>query len=724
MKSFLFLFTSMAVVVANGILDAPIPSTPSNPRPSSNANHHRPIRRGWPYHYNGTNGGERNHTHHYNGTKGCKWNRTHHYNGTKGGDWNRTYYCIGTKNGESNRTNNSSTSTSSLPTFSIIPIPIFEPASDSSSSSSNYYQPAINWGNSSQNPSAWIPQPTHAFTFTPSGGQRDMSQSHPFVHLNVEYDGNRTGVDLEGTDGIKNIDCQPGQWRIQTKDTDHFNVAKSWPKDIILVTSTFCRSGASRRLIQADRLSYKEPDTIMAYGQQSLLGLAPPVLKMRTNFGHHKPNSAKRGLDGQQHRPIREWKRTSDNEKRNGQGITSVIGNIPFQITQTRDPISTGPVLVTTVTVEDKDKRNVGDRIRSRISSRNSHFKSRFGGLFSTANSDVQGAVGTVTSDVKGAMSTGGSEVLGALDYTVPSTTVSRFVQIPKSTPTGVSPWGNPGNKEFGFLGMDFWDLGIKMSGGVEFEGNFEIDAKKIGQSGFLSGELGINGSNWEFDFPLGLNFQNASFEHTWNTWQLIEPIDICPDVGCFAIENVFELGSQLQVTLNITLEVNATGKLTTGTNITYSQPAAKWNFGDESKNSATGWDGDHQKWFNYTDGNVTLSGGLGFDLTQFNGLSFPQVPNANTNVSFSNGVSIVGHVSMDTKGNSKFKRSNMSKREHPKDILARVLMKKDTCTDNGGIEVSLDLEGQVIVQAGVWKFGTAKPLYATQIPLYSTCIS
>ncbi|KAL9084384.1 MAG: hypothetical protein Q9165_008098 [Trypethelium subeluteriae] len=557
-----------------------------------------------------------------------------------------------------------------------------------------------------------------------------MSQNHPFVQIHVEYDGNRTGVDLEGTDGIRNIDCKPGQWRIQTKDPDHFEVAKGWPKDIILVTSTFCQSGASRRLIQADRLSFTEPDTIIAYGQQSLLGLAPPVSKMRTNFGHHKPAAAKRGLVGQRPRPVRAWKRAPENEKRTLLDTPSQVGIMPTGTMQIGHLITTGPMLGATITVEDKDKRNVLDRVRSRVQGRESTFSSDFRGAFSTMGSDIQGAFSTVgsgiqgafstvgsgiqgaistgtsdangaistgtsdangaistgTSDANGAISTAQSSALGAFDQTV-STTVSKSVQIPKSTPTGVSPWGNPGNKEFSFLGMDFWDLGIKLSGGVEFEGDFEIDTNKIGQSGFLNGFLGINGSNWEFDFPLGINFQDAHFRHSWTTWQIIEPFDICPDVGCFALENVFELGSELQVTLNLTLEVNATGKLTTGINVTYSQPAAQWNFGDESKNSATGWNGRHEKWFNYTDGSVALTGSLGFDLTQFNGISFPRVPNGNVNVSFSNGVSLVGHVGLDAKGNSQSKRSNVSKREHPKDILARALIKKDTCMDNGGLE-------------------------------------
>ncbi|KAI9654076.1 MAG: hypothetical protein M1821_006787 [Bathelium mastoideum] len=638
---------------------------------------------------------------------------------------------------------------------SLPPIPV--PPGNSTGPSGNYFLPAYHWGNNSHMPSAWQPQPTQAFVFTPSGGQRDLSQSHPFIQVTVEYHGNRTGVDLEGTDGISDITCGPDYWKIQTKDAEHFQFAKSWNRDNILVTTTWCQSGSSRRLIQVSNVTYLPPDTIMVYGQESLFGLGSPVSKMRTSFGTHRPDLSKRNLYKPQPDTNLKWKRAHQNPKRDifgdagsffgglGSTITSDAGDAASSIT------SDGGDVASSIT---SDGGDVASSITSDGGDLASTITSGAMGAESTLTSGAVGAESTLTSGAVGVESTLTSGAVGlestvtsAADsiYTVVtsdaksvftmvtgdigkllqqniSKTMSTTVQIPKSAPTQISPWGNYGEKLFTFNNMDFWNLGVQLAGSIEMEGDIEIYAEKVGTDAFIKGHLGLTGSAWKLDFPVGVVFRNAEFNAQWQRYQLMEPLSLCPEFGCFAVENIFELGSFVQLVLNITLNVNATGKITMGSNNSYADPTAIWSFGGDHSHNVSGWQGVHKKWFNASDGIGSVEGSLGVDLQQYNGLNFPMLPMGQVGASIANGVSIVAHVKSGVKGND-HQRRDMSKREHAKDILARELAKRDTCVEDGGIDVILDLQEQVVIQAGLGPLTKDIPLWATQIPLTSTCL-
>ena len=535
-----------------------------------------------------------------------------------------------------------------------IPVPSDTP-SQSDSATHPYYSPAIDYGGNPHNPKAWTAQRTQDYLYTADGGHRDLSVAHHFVKMNVEYDGNRTGVDLELSDGVESIECTPDQWRIQTKDSAHYNVAKHWPENVILVTSTFCKSGASRRLLEVSKLTYAEPDTIIAHGEEGLLGMGPPVSRVRVDMGRYKPVLSKKALDTRTpaaptFRIMRDWKRE----------------------------------------VADKEKRGLG---------------SYLGGL----GDDLKGLGGDLSK--------------------THSTKFSGTVHIPTSTPTSISPWATPGNKLVSADGIDLWDLGLQMAGEVDLGGSFSIDVTEIGSDQWFTGELELDGANWNLDFPIGLDFRGTEVSHSWDGFQIIEPVDLCAEIGCFAIENLFELGSFVQVTLNTTIDFKGTGKINMGANFTYANPKASWDVTDGSKNSASGWDGSStdERWFNVTDGSAELTGAIGLDLTQFNGISLTRLGKATANVSLTDGVSIAVHATRglgDSTGGSKGRRRSQVTRAHPRDILVREFMKRDTCASGGGTSVGLDLEEQVILQAGIGQFGTAPALWATQVPLYSTCIS
>ena len=486
-----------------------------------------------------------------------------------------------------------------------------------------------------------------------------MSTPHHFVNMNVEYDGDRHGVDLEGSDGVHGIDCLPDHWRIQTKDLDHYNVAKTWPKDVILVSSTFCQSGASRRLLEVEELSYVEPNTIIAHGKEGLLGNGPPVSKININMGKFKPNSSKRGLDNP-------------------------------------TPVPRG------YRMEPKWKGNANDiQKRSSNNLNNRNF--------------IKGIIGSITSEV------------GNFNPTY-STQVSGSVHIPTATPTAISPWDTPGTKLASVENMDVWDLGLQMASEITIGGGFSIDNKNIGKADWFTGSIDLDGLNWNLDFPIGFDFKGSDFQYSWTNWQIIPPVDLCPELGCFAVENVFKLGSFVQAALNITVDVKKSGRINMGTNLTYTNPKAHWDITDHTKNSASGWDGTQEKWFNVSDGTAELTGSVGLDLTQFNGFVLQLIKDASANVSLTDGVSIAAHVSQGYVGSSRPKPKAKYRRDlspgQPSDILARELLKRDTCTDNGGTNIELDLEEQVILQAGIGPFGTAPALWATQVPLYTTCIS
>ena len=626
---------------------------------------------------------------------------------------------------------NLGTSSDSPTQGSLSPIPV---PTEPSSNSGKYFQPAIYWGNDSHLPSAWVPQLSQAYVFTPTGGYRDMSQHHPFIQLNVAFDGNHTGVDLEGTDGIRDIDCGQDLWQIRTKDDEHFNVAKQWPDNVILITSTFCQSGSSRRLLQVDRLSYEEPDIIIAHGKQSLFALAPPIAMVHAQFGHHKPALWRRQLNTPQRRTFRKSKRKSSHEKRLHIGnplsdATSAAGGAASDIASGATGVASTAESAGTGVASTAESAGTGVATTAESAGTGvaTTAESAGTGIATTAESLGTGLATTITSGAGSIYTQASSDIASLISKTFSAGT-SQTIHIVPASPTADSPWGSPGAQITSYQGMELWDLGLQLSGGVEMEGDFVIHTTDVAQDGILTGGMGINGSEWQLDFPLGLNFQNANFKIMWDSLQIMEPIDLCPELGCFAIENVFELGSEINLVLNMTFDVqHTTGKLNLGTNITYPQPQANWVFGDHSKHSATGWEGEHKKWFDLSDGTVNFAGGLGIEIQQFNGISFPSIPNAGLSVSLSDGVSIVAHVSANTKGVSSSsdtrRKRNTTNRKHAKDILARELMKKDTCASIGGVDVSLDLEEQVVVQAGAIFVGTSIPIWATQIPLTSTCI-
>ena len=675
------------------------------------------------------------------------------------------------------------------------PIPVRQTVASQPTSSSQKkktYLPAVDFGGNPRNPTAWAPQPTQDYVFTPSGGRRDLSKHHQFLKLNIDY-GDRSGVDLELSDGVKAIVCRPDEWQIQTNDAAHFNVAKRhWDQNSVLVTSTFCKSGASRRILQVNSLSFLEPDTIIAHGREGLLGMGPPAKKLSVNSGFHRPGPAQ-GLQREgssHHSPQSKRTRTS--------GISSAVKRRRFD-----------HFLVTTTAgaTQDWQRRTprrehpLWDKFTSDVAGAFSTLKSDVDGAFSTLSSDVAGVVSTATSDVAGAVSTatsdaaGGfvtatSDAAGVIDtatsdaagawmsmtsgavaayHTITSdaasvyqnataageSALSRFtslgesvfdkvtawvehshtmdvsgsVQFPKATPTGASPFGRPGESltpSGGIHGINIWDLGAQLKGSIDVGLGFSVDLTALSSdpSKFFAGYIDVVGTDWDLDIPIGLDFQDAGVSVPIPHWELMPPVDLCADIGCFALENVFELGADLELVSNITLQVNATGKIETGVNLGYSSVHWHWD-SDPQKRKATAKQSHRDKWFKISDGTVSVEGDIGVDFIQFNGIKLDFVKDANVNISFVDGISIGAKVSSGTEGNmNENSRRDISLREHPRDILIREFLKRDTCTSNGGVSVELHLDEVLILQAGIPFIGTAPTLWGTDVPLYTTCIA
>ena len=597
-----------------------------------------------------------------------------------------------------------------------------------------------------------------------------MSETHPFIQVTVEYHGNRSGVDLEATDGISSITCGPDYWTIRTKDTEHFNYAKRWPGNIILVTTTWCQSGASRRLIQVNSFSFPSPNTIVAHGRESLFGMGHPVSRMSAKFGHHKPlNFSKRTVHHFKHN-VTPKRQAGPHQKREpdflgiGGDITSGLGDVTSAVgggatsvasditsdagsvaTSVATDVTSGAESVGTSIATDvtsgaesvgtsiatdvtSGAERVGTSLATQITSGAgsvgtdiaTHVTSGAVGLESTITSGAHSLYTVVTSDAHSVFTMVTDDIANLLKHNI-SKTMETSIHIPKATPTAVSPWGHNGEKLFTFNNMDFWDLGVQLSGAIEMEGDIEIYAEKVGTTDFLRGSMGLNGSDWKLNFPIGIDFRKAKFFYQNNMWQLMEPISLCPEAGCFAVQNIFELGCFVQLVLNITLNVDATGKIYMGTNNSYEAPRAIWEFGGGAQNQVSGWHGEHKKWFNHSDGQIKVEGSFGVDLQQYNGLNFPRIPMAQVGASINDGVSIITHIATGFKGND-HERRDMSKREHPKDILAREMSKQDTCMNDGGVSVELTLQEQVVIQAGLGPLSKDVPLWATQVPLTSTC--
>ncbi|KAL9079509.1 MAG: hypothetical protein Q9157_001621 [Trypethelium eluteriae] len=547
---------------------------------------------------------------------------------------------------------------------SITPTPLPTSQPGSNTTQNTYFQPAFSHGANPSNPTSWKSQPTPNFAYTRNGGRRDMSQQHQFVNMNVGFHGNRTAVDLESTDGAQQIDCNETHWRIQTKDKAHFDVAMSWPHDVILVTGSFCETGETRRLIEVQELSFPEPSVIVANGKPGFLNNGLPVSTVSVEFGNHRPSDSSSAL--------------------------TPIATAPTQ--PAAQPDQPGPSTV----------YNKRGWFKSEWSKATSHI----GSAASVVTSHVESAASVVTSHVEAAASLHGS------------TSKSMHIQVPKATPTGTSPFSTTGNKLASFHGMDVWDLGMQVNGGIELGGGFTADLAHIGKKGWASAYMFMHGSDWNFDFPLGLEFQGTN-EHYENTNLTIgEPIDLCAEFGCIAVQDIFEIGSFLQMNLNATIDVKTSGKINMGTKYSYAAPQVYW--GTDSQN-ATGFEpSNREKWFNVSDGSIQVSGGLGLDFVQLNGLKITKVKEADFYVQIVDGVSVAATVTKEQKGSSKSRR-DISAREHPKDVLARELAKRDTCP---GLGVKLELDEALMLQADAGPFNGGATLFATQIPLYSTCIS
>ncbi|KAL9091421.1 MAG: hypothetical protein Q9165_004807 [Trypethelium subeluteriae] len=485
-----------------------------------------------------------------------------------------------------------------------------------------------------------------------------MSAPHQFVKMDVGFHGNRTAVDLESTDGAQQIDCNQTHWRIQTKDQAHFDVAMSWPHDVILVTGSFCDTAETRKLIEAQDLSFPEPSVIVASGRPGFLNNGFPVSIVSAEFGSYKPSDSSSALV----------------------------------------PITAAPTQPT-AQPHQPEPSNVPNRKRG------------FGGIGSFFKSDVHSVFKSETSKAK-------SETSKAKSY-VSDGSKTMSIQVPKATPTNASPWDNtPGTKLASFQGIDVWDLGMQVNGEMELGGGFTVDLAHIGQKGWATAYMFMHGSDWNFDFPLGLEFQGTNEHYQDTNLTIGEPIDLCLEFGCIAVADMFELGSFLQMNLNATIDVTASGKINMGTNFSYAAPQVYW--GTNTQNASGFEPSNSQKWFDVSDGSISVSGGIGVDFEQFNGLKITKVKEADFSVQIVDGVSLAATLTKEQKGSAKSRR-DMSAREHSKDVLARELAKKDTCP---GVGVKLELDEVLMLQGDAGPFNGGATLFATQIPLYSTCIS
>ncbi|KAI9661767.1 MAG: hypothetical protein M1821_009006 [Bathelium mastoideum] len=295
----------------------------------------------------------------------------------------------------------------------------------------------------------------------------------------------------------------------------------------------------------------------------------------------------------------------------------------------------------------------------------------------------------------------------------------SAHIQIPKATPTDISPWGSPGNKLPSLQGIDIWDLGMQVKGGMELGGGFTADFAHAGSQGWATAHMFMKGSDWNFDFPLGLDFHGTNIHYENTDVPIGQPINLCEELGCIAVQDVFELASALQMNLNASIDVTASGKINMGTNISYAAPAAFWS-SNSSKNASGFEPSNNKKWFNVSDGSIQVTGAIGVDLVHFNGLEIKEFHDASFNFRIVDGVSVVVTVTDNLQDTSKLRR-DISPRGHSHDVLARELSRRDTCP---GIGINLALEEEIMLDGDAGPLNEGIPLYATQIPLYSTCLS
>ena len=555
---------------------------------------------------------------------------------------------------------------------SITPIPLPTSQPGSNATGNTYYPPAFSYEGNASNPVLWKARPTPKFGYTRNGGRRDMSQPHQFVNMNVIFHGNRSAVDLESTDGVQDIDCKKTQWHIRTKDQAHLDVARSWPQDVILVTGSFCGVAATRKLIEVHELSFLEPDTIVATGKMGYLNNGFPASSISVEFGHHKP--------------------TASHSRVTPKTVVS--------------PQSTKDGYEGRVLRQHNQKRNLWGGVKSKFGSAESDVHSHVTSAISHVSTIESSIQSKVTSDVESAASAHFS------------TSKPMHIQVPKATPTDASPWGSAGKKLASVESIDIWDLGIQVNGIMELGGGFTADLAHIGRNGWASAYMFMNGSDWNFDIPLGLDFRGNNVHYENTNLSIGEPIDFCEEIGCVAIQDVFEIGSTLQMNLNASIDVKSSGKINMGTNFSYAAPAVSW--GPASPNASGFGPSNKQKWFNVSDGSIQVTGGIGVDFVQFNGLKIQKYKEADFYVQIVDGVSLVTTVADQQKGPSKPRR-DVSVREHPKDILARELSRRDTCA---GVGISLALDEEIMLQADAGPFNGGKNLFATQVPLYSTCFS
>ncbi|KAI9698547.1 MAG: hypothetical protein M1820_007437 [Bogoriella megaspora] len=607
-------------------------------------------------------------------------------------------------------------------TLAPIPIPMTTDEATASADRKSYFHPGVDFGGNPNNPSAWHPKPTQSFVYTPGGGRRDMSQAHPFVMMHVEWDGDRIAVDLELTDGVKNIECQGGRWRIKTKDKAHYDVAKQWPKEkLILVTSTFCGGGAQRKLLMVSDLKYEEPDIITAYGEGVYLALAPPVRKFNVNLDNHNPNLARRDMkDDTVFYPKKHDKRFGFEDLNPVNIATSVVAPAVTSIATQAESVATG--VADTVT---SGAESVGTQVATGAES--------VGTQIATAVTSAAESVGTVVVDgATSVYSVASSHVSGAVE-TIQSAIQSGFswsksitIDEPKSTPTAKSPWGTPGTKyNLGMGIMDVWDLGMHISGGLIFTGGFAMDIANIGHEGFFNGHIGINGSDWKLNFPLGFDFHGTSANPIPIQQQLFQPIPLCEGF-CYSVKDVFDLGPNIQAALHMELAVKSKGRISTGFNVSYDKPWAYWDVTSAKNSKADGWHGDFKKWFDVDGGKLDITGSIGLDIIQANGFDFKRLKAATTNISVTDRVSLVVNLKDNVEhfhvGDEK-KRRDLRKRYQTRDesLVPAALRRRDTCD---GVSIKLSLDEIVMLQAGVADLGTMIPFTSTRIPLPSYCIS
>ncbi|KAI9700127.1 MAG: hypothetical protein M1820_006909 [Bogoriella megaspora] len=616
---------------------------------------------------------------------------------------------------------------STAPTFSKAPVRQYSPVIPSTSS-----------------PSSYVPVQTPNIVYTPHGGSRDMSNPHKFISLDAQFDGNRTAVNLESTDGVAHIDCQKDMWNITVKDDGHYDVAKQfWTQGIALV-SAICDHEPESSMIFVDRVEHRKPRTVMAYGQASPFQLGMQMPRAKAKFGTYKPE-AKRALSSNSVERENLLQRNDDGatlEKRGfvdamksfGGGVASVVTNGASHVES---------AVTNAATHVESAVTNAETHVESAATNAATHFES----LATKAATHVESLESKATSE------------LDKIAHKTIATSVTGRVEFPKSLPTDVSPWGPnyPGDKLVTIDGIDVWDLGIHVSGGVSISGEVDFDATKLlgsDKAEFIKGFIDFEGKDWNLDFPLGLEFHDANYRKSFIR-PIGVPIPLCgaEDICSFGLPGIFELGPYIQAAFNVTLDIKANGRISLGTNISYPNPHLRWNLHEANdKSNVGGWEGKKTPWFNVSDGSVSITGGIGFDLTQFNGLKFPALSKfpkfesvvPQPNINFTNSLGLDVTVTTGVKGNEHDRRDLSPRRYHarhlptrsvhehdadqsPRDMPARQLFQRDAdkvCVDNGGTSVKIDIEEGILFGMELTdQIGSNINIWATQIPLYSHCI-